>query len=130
MPEVQHHRENNECKTLVVKTAENRTLAYSLQVAQKYNLHFSCQTDRIDGIELLGIPIEKIRQNRFTQTMMIKQLIISIKTWGKAKEHIKSNHARFYILNICLRTRFHHFCRGIRPSKMGGSIEPTVDYLK
>ncbi len=60
---------------------------------------------------------------------MLRQLAKTMKTWEKAKNQLKSNHARFQILNFCLRTRFHHFCRGIHPSKMNGPVRPTVEYL-
>jgi hypothetical protein len=60
---------------------------------------------------------------------MLRQLVKTMKTWEKAKKQLKFNHARFQILNFCLRTRFHHFCRGIRPSKMSGPVRPTVEYL-
>jgi hypothetical protein len=113
------HRATKAYPTLSLGESGN-CRSYSLLVAPEKELKFSSQTNGIDGVELLGIPIEREQDNRLTQIVMLRQLAKTMKTWEKAKKQIKSNHARFQILNLCLRTKFHHFCRGIRPSKMNG----------
>jgi len=124
------NRDIHDYATYTLTETDNTVKAYSLLVPPEKDLKFSSQAEGIDGVELLGIPIEKENDNRFTQTLMLQQLNKTIKTWEKAQEHIKSNHARFQILNFCLRTRFHHFCRGIRPSQFKGPVRPTIEYLK
>ncbi len=58
---------------------------------------------------------------------MLKQLTKTLNTWTKVQKSIGKLHQRAQILKYCLRTRFHHFCRAIRPSKM---VAPILGVLQ
>ena len=61
---------------------------------------------------------------------MLKQLVKTRRVWAKTVNIIKKRHQHAQILQHCLRTRFHHFYRGIRPSKLLTPVSEAIRHLK
>ena len=61
---------------------------------------------------------------------MLKRLAKTGGTWEKIQPIITSKHQLAQILQYCLRTRFHHFCRGVRPSRLHSPVTAALQHLK
>ena len=68
LPEERKNRDKNEYATYTLHDTAQTVKAYSLLVPPEQDLRFSSQAEGIDGVELLGILVEKENYNRFTQT--------------------------------------------------------------
>ena len=67
--------------------------SFSFVVEAENQLHFETHQDGFEGVELLGIPIEKEDTNG---------LIHVLKTWEKTKSVLKKKHKKAQILTFCL----------------------------
>ena len=103
---------------------------FSLLVDPDNQLHFETHQAGFEAVELLGIPIKKEDSNGLTHMLIMKKLAKTMKTWEKTKRVIKKKHQHAQILTFCLRTRFHHFCRAVRSSKLKASARTVFQELQ
>ena len=124
------HRANNDYPTECRANAQGNLVNFSLLVEPEDILRFETHLEGVEGVELVGIPIEKEDSSKLTHVLMLKQLVKTRRVWAKTVNIIKKRHQHAQILQHCLRTRFHHFCRGIRPSKLLTPVSEAIRHLK
>ena len=105
-------------------------LLASSNLEKEDKLHFETDQDGFEGVVLLGIPIEKEDSYRLIHMLILKQLAKTIKTWETVNKFIMKKHQKAQILTFCLRTRFYHFCRPVRPSMLKTPAKATLQELQ